>query len=241
MRSLQELNREVNGLILRVRALEDPGSVYQYKAEWESPQPQVGLIKAADSESLGQKIERLIAYFEKRAKENYKRARNLENKASTSLQHLEVCAQTERSGYYFSGKADSYERAAEKVQEILRDPVDPLVPQTCTRKAPHVCTENGPCNGYPAMFGGDTCKAPQSGTYTGYLQWEQAKPVEKWITEFRIKSHHSNTWHPSQDKGLCDIFPSKEAAQAVVDKEAPKLKNIVRRVRRLIEICKGDS
>ena len=96
------------------------------KQTWESPQLQVGVIKAADSESLGQKIEHLIAYFEKRAKENNKRADALDKKARTSLQALEDCENTERSSYFFSGKADSYRNAAAKVQELLGDPEPPL-------------------------------------------------------------------------------------------------------------------
>jgi hypothetical protein len=70
-------------------------------------------------------FEKLASYFEKRSKENARRAEKEEKKVEMEQQkslkdwryHEEVGA--DRSGYYFSGKADSYKRAAEKVREIL--------------------------------------------------------------------------------------------------------------------------
>jgi hypothetical protein len=63
-------------------------------------------------------FEKLAAYFEKRAKENTRRSEKEENVADSSLSYQES-VQADRSSYYFSGKADSYKRAAEKVREIL--------------------------------------------------------------------------------------------------------------------------
>lgn len=66
--------------------------------------------------SLEMALEHLLAHFEKRAKENSKKeisktAGNHEARESES---------GFRSGYYFSGKADSYTKAAEKIRNILR-------------------------------------------------------------------------------------------------------------------------
>lgn len=74
--------------------------------------------KASGNESLQQKIDRIVAYFAKRAKENGRRATEDEKHAFRMLT-FEEHEQKDRSSYYFSGKADSYSRAAAKVKEIL--------------------------------------------------------------------------------------------------------------------------
>ena len=183
------------------------------KKAWESPQPQVGVTKTDFSD-------RLVAYFEKRAKENYKRAVKEENLGNI---------QAERSGYYFSGKADSYERAADKVRELLGEPPTPT---TCTRKSPHVCTESGPCNGYPALNLNDygIYETPEK---TEHWEWRYAKTKpEQWITEFRTKGKE-RAWKRSGNEGLNGIFNSEKEAQAAVDADAPRSMTIVRRVRRI--------
>jgi hypothetical protein len=66
------------------------------------------------------KIERLIAYFNKRAKENERRATKEESqKEELRVDSMEEFVQKDRTSYYLSGKADSYRRAAEKVKEFL--------------------------------------------------------------------------------------------------------------------------
>ena len=75
----------------------------------------------AAEEALKQSVERLVAYFEKRSRENQKRAEVLDKKAS-NFEDLDTHFQNSRSSYYFSGKADSYKRAAEKVRELLGEP-----------------------------------------------------------------------------------------------------------------------
>src|ERR1700686_5062311 len=87
------------------------------------------VFKASDNVPCTAEIEvafeKLASYFEKRAKENARRAEKEEEKVTAQQRkelrdwsyHAEVGA--DRSGYYFSGKADSYKRAAEKVREIL--------------------------------------------------------------------------------------------------------------------------
>ncbi len=62
--------------------------------------------------------ERLISYFNKRAKENKKRSEKLENKKKT-FHRLEEYVQDERSSYYFSGKSEAYENAVRRVRELL--------------------------------------------------------------------------------------------------------------------------
>ena len=63
-------------------------------------------------------LQKLVSYFEKRARENERRAKREEAKLLT-FHKLEEIAGVERSSYYFSGKADSYKRAAEKLKELL--------------------------------------------------------------------------------------------------------------------------
>jgi hypothetical protein len=64
-------------------------------------------------------FEKLATYFEKRAKENARRAEKEENKRFPNVASYAEGVQSDRSSYYFSGKADSYKRVAEKVREIL--------------------------------------------------------------------------------------------------------------------------
>jgi hypothetical protein len=59
-------------------------------------------------------------------------------------------------------------------------------------------------------------------------------PAEQWITEYRVKSVLGTPWVRSGDHILCDIFSSREDAQAAVDKDAPNCRNIVRRVSRRV-------
>lgn len=93
----------------RLQTLED------YYRGTPSEQP-----KAASLESLGQKIEHLIAYFERRDRENAKRAEKLEKKLATEFNPWDQSAQLERSSYFFSGKSEAYANAAQKIREILR-------------------------------------------------------------------------------------------------------------------------
>ncbi len=61
----------------------------------------------------------LIAYFERRARENQKRAESKENEATllASERAYEYAAENLRSSYYFSGKAEAYKNAALKAAE----------------------------------------------------------------------------------------------------------------------------
>lgn len=83
-----------------------------------TPCTQENNMKSSDGESLGHKINRLKAYFEKHSRENNKRAEAKENSKRELLPN-EVHVRNDRSAYYHTGKADAYKNAAEKVTEIL--------------------------------------------------------------------------------------------------------------------------
>ena len=70
---------------------------------------------------LHHKVEQLIAYFTRRAKENTKRADKEERevKKMRSVLRFSTAQEYEDSSYYFSGKSSAYENAARKVREIL--------------------------------------------------------------------------------------------------------------------------
>ena len=68
--------------------------------------------------ALEVELQALVKYFEKKAKENEERAEKKEASLNTFLGNTEA-AQAMKSAYYFSGKADSYARAAEKLKEAL--------------------------------------------------------------------------------------------------------------------------
>ena len=139
--------------------------------------------------SLGVKITKLAAYFEKRAKENAKRAKDKEEQ-SKSLRVGGFCSnwanEAENSGYYFSGKADSYQRASEKVKELLREPEEPTVSDAPAEK-----------------WIGD----PEEPTFSD-------APAEKWVVE----CHFPEGWLPSGNTGLCKVeFASEEEAQRAIE------------------------
>lgn len=71
--------------------------------------------------NLNDRIELLISYFEKRAKENYRRATEKEKDSEIYAQATayEVAAEFLHSSYYLSGKSDTYKRAADKLREYL--------------------------------------------------------------------------------------------------------------------------
>ncbi len=125
-----------------VRALSN--SIYVPKGTWEWPNPPAlfggsdgikstwslhqpvcpvcpvcgDVPKPKDGENLQQKVDRLKAYLLKRARENNKRAEELENKQH-SFHRLDELAQDEHSSYYHSGKGAAYANAHKKVLEIL--------------------------------------------------------------------------------------------------------------------------
>ena len=86
-------------------AYEEPKPTEEYKPPAESP--------------IGQSIERLAAYFDKHAKENTKRAEKLDKELTSNFHPWDEYGKKSKSSYYFSGKADTYARAAEKLREVL--------------------------------------------------------------------------------------------------------------------------
>jgi len=71
--------------------------------------------------SYAENIDRLVAYFTRRQRENHKRAEKEEEQVKQLYNAgCKVTAKDrENSSYYFSGKASSYENAALKVREFL--------------------------------------------------------------------------------------------------------------------------
>jgi hypothetical protein len=163
--------------------------------------------------SLGAKITKLAAYFEKRAKENTKRAKDKEEQ-SKSLRVGGFCSnwanEAENSGYYFSGKADTYQRASEKVKELLREPEE------------------------PKMFGGFS--TPAGATVTGSTVDLEDKPAERWVVEcYIVKS-----WQPSGNTGLYKVeFASEEEAQRAIEEHGSKQKRY-RVVRKRLATLRQD-
>lgn len=63
-------------------------------------------------------LEKLATYFDRRARENKRRAGKLEQKLST-FHDISEYLESDRSSYYFSGKEDSYKNAAFKLRSLL--------------------------------------------------------------------------------------------------------------------------
>lgn len=63
-------------------------------------------------------LEKLATYFERRARENKRRAEKLEKKIN-GFHDVNEYLDSVKSSYYFSGKDDTYTRAAQKVRELL--------------------------------------------------------------------------------------------------------------------------
>ena len=109
-----DLELEIQNLRHRVKALENPEGFPMY----EEPKPTEEYKPPAES-PIGQSIERLAAYFEKHAKENTKRAEKLDKELTSNFHPWDEYGKKSKSSYYFSGKADTYARAAEKLREVL--------------------------------------------------------------------------------------------------------------------------
>ena len=179
--------------------------------------------------SLEQKIERLAAYFEKRAKENTKRADDLDSKIMTTLP------------YYLSGKSDAYQRAAEKVREVLGEPKPVSYPMyTPTAEESKVWKDNPkwtepmfkkPAE-YPAEYPAVSSYSQQEIAHAvSFVASASVKPAEKWVIDTKAKGYPNDPWGPSGDPDVCGEFPSKAAADAAIAKD--RATTVVRRARRI--------
>ena len=101
----------------RVKALEDRLAGQRKSLTFLDPKCNIPCTA-----SLEQKIERLIAYFERHSRENQKRSEKLDKELQTTLMSCTDYKCNEHSSYYLSGKADAYARAAEKLREVLGKP-----------------------------------------------------------------------------------------------------------------------
>ena len=110
---LEEVKEEVRNLKAEVEALKN--KVYGKSTTLNISE----LNNSPCTAQLEVDLEKLANYFEKRSRENERRAKKEEAKLLT-FHRLGEIVSTERSAYYFSGKADSYKRAAEKLKELLK-------------------------------------------------------------------------------------------------------------------------
>jgi hypothetical protein len=156
------------------------------------------------------KVAELISYFTRKAKENTKRS---EEKETDSQKAYDIYFQQqhERSSYYFSGKSDSYTKAAAKVKEILGE------------------TYGG--QGFKEVIIDElpkTATGANSSFWSGYLNysnsnwhqwsWQFAdshnKAAETLYREWVVERTFNNgkTWSRSGNKGLEGTFSSEKAA-----------------------------
>ena len=194
------------------------------------------------------KLQKLATYFTKRAKENKKRAEREEQFAERkrAWTNLSDAQEHDRSSYYFSGKADTYERAAAKLREALGETV-PFGGASYTSvffdEAKNLITPPEFTSGtWPALFGGKPEEPwiverlfsgrDDSSRYRA-VRLEEPKP-EQWIIEYASKKlGYQKIWHPSHDSGLREIFPSFAAAMKTINEEDPKPNHIIRRATKL--------
>jgi hypothetical protein len=92
-----DFEMEIQNLKHRVKALENPTGFLMYEG------PEAGLEV---------RLQRLAAYFTKRAKENTKRAEKLDYEVRNTFMCHGESEKKDNSAYYHSGKADTYLRAA---------------------------------------------------------------------------------------------------------------------------------
>ena len=124
---VRNLDREIQALWNKVRSLELPKVT-----DMVNPKPLTfkDFENTPCTAALEVQLEKLATYFDRRARENAKRAEKLEGKLTTFTDLVDI-VKSERGAYYFSGKEDSYKNAAQKVRDLL-------VPKTQT--SPKVLT-----------------------------------------------------------------------------------------------------
>jgi len=92
------------------------------RLEYDMLKPKGLVFKETDNipctAELEVKLGKLATYFDRRARENGKRAEKLEANLKT-FTNLTDMVKSEQGAYYFSGKEDSYKNAAYKVRELL--------------------------------------------------------------------------------------------------------------------------
>lgn len=98
------------------------GYGYEYTIKYEPPKSlAVDVPVTPCTATLEVRLQKLAAYFKKRAKENAKRAKKLDYEVRNTFMRPDESAQKNNSAYFFSGKVDSYENAARKIMELLGD------------------------------------------------------------------------------------------------------------------------
>lgn len=157
--------------------------------------------------SLEQKVERLISYFDKRSRENEKHSEKLDKEFRLRFCFGQTASATSTAPTTSQGKADAYERAAEKVRELLGEPKSAAYPMyTPTAEESKVWKDN-------PKWTGPTFK----------------KPAEKWIVEFK-----SSSGDYGRSLDVPEEFSSETAAlTAIAEVERRSTAGTKRRARRI--------
>jgi hypothetical protein len=92
-----------------------------YNGTVESPKTAAGASLVKHSEPVTTGLTRLLAYFEKRSRENKKRAEDLEAESKVQAVRCDymLSEKTMRRSYFHSGKSNAYSNAAVKVKEAM--------------------------------------------------------------------------------------------------------------------------
>lgn len=98
-----------------------PRTASGYRVEAENKPLAFDVPITPCTSELEVKLQKLAAYFKKRAKENTKRAEKLDYEVRNTFMRPGESVQKNNSAYFFSGKVDSYENAARKIMELLGD------------------------------------------------------------------------------------------------------------------------
>jgi hypothetical protein len=182
-----------------------------------------------ETKELEVKLQRLAAYFTKRAKENTKREKEQEEKLNTFHSVSEYNAYA-RSGYYFSGKADAYLKAAGKVLETIALHINVSAPPPANPEKWVVeCRDPEGKEWLDSAYNGNepfSTKGEAEGSYaqksaSNLLQYRARRidVPEKWI----VTVYLYNAWERS---GNCfKVYDTKEEAeQDIVDHGSKALK-----------------
>lgn len=163
-------------------------------------------------------LEKLAKYFERRAKENTRRAVKEERFAAKF--EPRVFDRHENSGFYFSGKADTYQRAANKVRELLSNAYRGM-------EVSKIVMDEA-----PAMFGGliplkNDLPIASSPTWAGTTATRAIPKPEVWIVETHF---FDGGWEKSGNPGANGEFTSEAAALAGIAKQRDGWERRARRI-----------
>jgi hypothetical protein len=149
-------------------------------------------------------LEKLAKYFERRAKENTRRAVKEEGISAKFEPRAHLHGRHENSGFYFSGKADTYQRAANKVRELLS-------------------------NAYRGMDFSKIVMDEAPTMFGSLIRTTATRAIPKpevWIVE----TNYATGWEKSSNPGANGEFTSEAAALAGISKQIDGLERRARRI-----------